>query len=1069
MHLFGTLAGAAPAWEQPECFALNRLPMRVPLCSYPSADAARAGETSPWRISLDGTWRFRLVDSPRAVPDDFAAVDHDDSKWDDVRVPGTWVRQGYDRPHYTNVVMPFQCEPPSTPEHNPTGLYRRSFSLPAGWRGRRVVLHVGSADSMLLVYVNGAFVGLSKDSRLPAEFDLTPHVKRGPNVLAAMVIRWSDASYIEDQDQWWQPGLHRSVALYSTAPTYIQDLRLTAGLGDDLKTGTLSIEGEAAAVTGPGWRLRYGVETLNGRALVREALGGEVQVYRHHSHRASSVSSAVHTGAVVRKSVEIRGITAWTHETPHLYRVVAELVAPNGEVIEAVTQRFGFRRVEVRDKALLINGERVYIRGVNRHEFHPVHGKTFGVEDMREDLVLMKRFNFNAVRTAHYPNDHRFYDLCDELGLYVIDEANIETHARLRSLARDPRYSMSFMTRFQRMVARDRNHPSIILWSLGNESGYGAVHNAMAAWSRANDPSRPLHYEGSLFVAWGQFQGRAFETSLAERCDLDVPASDVIAPMYPAIGELAHWAKTYRGDKPLIMCEYSHAMGNSNGSLKDYWDLIESQPGLQGGFIWDWVDQGYLEHDADGRAYYGFGGDYGDEPNDANFCCNGMVWPDRTPHPGIWEHHRLGRPLRARLLQRAPLRIEIGNWGNFVDSDGYRVRMIALIDGAPVEEQTLSVPAIAPGASRTVTPTFRVPRLEAGQELMVRLVYELKRDRNWADAGHQVGFDEWLIGRGATPRRRRSTHAPEVARGRAHVAVTATDLALRFNTATGALTQLAFAGRDLLAAPPHLSLWRAPTDNDGVRLAPRVGGVLAKWQAWHLDDARSRVARVRIEPSKNGAFELERNVTHRVRGIQAPIRQREAWGVTGNGEIAFTQEVHIPREFDDLPRLGVLLQLHGGLEQLHYYGRGPEENYADRQFGYPLGRYTSTVDDEYVPYVTPQEHGNHTDVRWFALTDGTLGLLFQPDEPAQFSVSHFTADDLYAARHTVDLTRRDEIDVRLDHLNRGVGTGACGPDTLPQYRVGAGAYRFGWRMRAYRCARCQPDELARERFTIGAG
>lgn len=1073
MHLFGTLAGTVPVWEQPECIALNRLPMRVPLASYPSAEEARAGAPSEWRMSLDGTWRFKLVDSPRAVPDDFAATDHDDSNWTDIRVPGTWVRQGHDKPHYTNVVMPFQCEPPLTPEHNPTGLYRREFTVPVTWRERRVVLHVGSADSVLLVYLNGVFVGLSKDSRLPAEFDLTPHLRRGSNILAAMIIRWSDASYIEDQDQWWQPGFHRGVELYCTGAAYIQDLRLTAGLTDDLKAGTLKIEGEAAGVVETGWTLRYSVETLNGRALVRKSvrkpLGGEVQVYRHHSHRASSVSSAIHTGAVVRESLEIRGITAWTHETPQLYRVVAELVAPDGVVVEAVSQRFGFRRVDVRDKTLFINGERVFIRGVNRHEFHPVHGKTFGVEDMREDLVLMKRFNFNAVRTAHYPNDHRFYDLCDELGLYVVDEANIEAHARLRSLVHDARYSTSFMTRFQRMIARDRNHPSIIMWSLGNESGYGAVHDAMAAWARANDPTRPLHYEGSLFVAWGQFQGRDFETSLAERCDLDVPASDVIAPMYPEIRELAHWAKSYRGEKPLIMCEYSHAMGNSNGSLKDYWDLIESQPGLQGGFIWDWVDQAYLEHDADGRAYYGFGGDYGDFPNDANFCCNGVVWPDRTPHPGIWEHHRIGRPLRARLVQRAPLRIEIANWNNFVDSSRYQVRLITLVDGTPVSEQVLTVPAIEPGAQRTIAPKFHAPHLQPGQELMIRLVYELKLDHDWADAGHQVGFDEFSLGHGATPRRRAApAPAPVVVPTKTHVDVAASDLTLQFEAATGELTQLAFAGRGLLAASPRLSIWRAPTDNDGVRLAPRVSGVLTKWQAWNLVDVRSRVTKVRIKPSKGGAFELERTLVHTLRGVTGEIRQRERWGVIGNGEMMLTQEVQIPRELDDLPRLGVLLRLQGGLEQLHYYGRGPEENYSDRQFGYPLGRYTSSVDDEYVPYVTPQEHGNHTDVRWLALTDGTLGLLMQPDAPSQFSVSHFTADDLYAARHTVDLVRRDEIDVHLDHLNRGIGTGACGPDTLPQYRIGAGTYRFAWRLRGYRCAERQPDELARERFTIGA-
>jgi len=1060
------VVGNTPVWELPECVALNRLPMRVPLVSYPTADAARVGGDSPWRQSLDGTWRFEFVESPFDAPADFASPERSDARWDEIRVPGTWARQGYDYPQYTNVVMPFAGEPPSTPKRNPAGLFRRTFPVPAAWRGRRVVLHVGSADSVLLVYLNGAFVGLSKDSRLPAEFDLTPHLRRGKNLLALMVIRWSDATYVEDQDQWWQPGIHRSVYLYSTGTTYVGDLRVTAGLTDDYRRGTLTIEGAVDGDIAPGWTLRYAVETLDGRKLTRRPLGGEVPVYRHHSHRASSVSSVLHTGSTVRAKVELGGVEPWTHETPRLYRVVAELVAPNGDVVEAVAQRIGFRRVEVRDKQLLINGERVYVYGVNRHEFHPVHGKTFGVDDMREDLELMKRFNFNAVRTAHYPNDHRFYDLCDELGLYVIDEANIESHARIRSLVHDPRYETAFMTRFQRMVQRDRNHPSIVFWSLGNECGYGAVHDAMAAWARSNDPSRPLHYEGALFVAWPQFHGEPTARGIASH-GIDVPASDVIAPMYPSIAELDHWAKTYRGDKPLIMCEYSHAMGNSNGSLKDYWDLIESRPGLQGGFIWDWVDQAFLEHDAHGRAYYAFGGDYGDEPNDANFCCNGVVFPDRTPHPGIWEHHRIAQPLRARLVSRKPLRVEIENRSRFVDSLRYVVRMIVLVDGAPVAERRVAVPAIAPGGMRVVTLPLRPLPLQPGRTSSVRLVYELKRRTAWGDAGHQVGFDEFELGRAAPSRPRRVKEAVDVARSGARVDVGAGDVVARFDATSGALAQLTMAGRPLFAAAPRFTVWRAPTDNDGTRLAPRVGGVLPRWQAWRLDRVRATVDSVTVN-ARGGAFELERTLSHRVHGVAAPIRQRERWGVAGNGELYVSERVDVPHELDDLPRLGLLLRLRGGLERLQYFGRGPEENYDDRKFGYPLGRYASTVDAEYVPYVTPQEHGNHTDVRWFALADESLGVLFQGDAPAEFSVSHFAADDLYAARHTVDLTRNDAIDVHLDHRNRGVGTGACGPDTLPRYRIGGGVYEFGWRIRPYRTSEWLPQDLAHERFTIGA-
>jgi len=1062
------VVGDTPVWEMPECVALNRSPMRPPLTPHPSVDSARTAD-SPWQRSLDGDWRFHFIDSPFAAPRDFGAVDFDDSAWDTVTVPGNWTRQGYDRPHYTNVVMPFAHDPPAVPRDNPTGLYRKSFRLPTGWKGRRVVVHVGGAESVLLVYLNGTFVGLSKDSRLPAEFDLTAQLVRGRNVLAAMVIRWSDASYIEDQDQWWMAGIHRGVFLYTTAKTYIQDLRITAGLTDDLQRGTLTIEGEVGGVAADGWRLRYRVETLAGRALVRRELGGEVPVFRHHSHRASSVSAILYTGSVVRESMELPAIKAWSHETPHLYRVIAELIAPSGKVVEAVAQRVGFRRVEVKDRGLLINGRRVLIFGVNRHEFHPEFGKTVPLDVVREDLVLMKRFNFNAVRTAHYPNDHRFYDLCDELGLYVIDEANIESHGRLRSLVHDPRYHTAFMTRLQRMVARDRNHACIVMWSLGNESGYGAIHDAMAAWVHSADPSRPVHYEGGLFVAWGQFHGHALQSALTERTSVDFPASDVIAPMYPSIAELALFSRTYRGDKPLIMCEYSHAMGNSNGSLKDYWDLIESSPVLQGGFIWDWVDQGLLEHDAAGRAYYAYGGDYGDSPHDGAFICNGVVWPDRTPHPGIWEHHRIAQPLRARLVRRTPLlRFEIHNRSDFLDSSRFNVRLIALVDGVPVEERRVNVPAIAAGATRMVAVSFSAPTLQRGEELLVRLVYELKRAENWAPRGHQVGFDEWVLAHAAPARRRRDIDIVRVQHDAARIDVGAHDLALQFDRESGGLAALSFGGRRLLAKGPALALWRAPTDNDGVKHAERVGGVLPKWLKWNLTAPSVEVASVAIRSSRRGAFELNRTLHHSIRGIDAPIRQRERWVVLGNGDMLLMEDIVIPQALDDLPRLGLRLRLRAGLEQLCYYGRGPEENYVDRQFGYPLGRYTSTVDAEYVPYVVPQEHGNHTDVRWLALHDGEMGLLFQPLTPAQFSVSHFTDEDMFKARHTVDLTRRETIEVHLDHKNRGVGTGACGPDTLPQYRIGGGRYRFEWRLRGYRSCEWQPDALAREGYTIRA-
>jgi beta-galactosidase len=969
--------------------------------------------------------------------------------------------------------MPFAQAPPQVPALNPTGIYRRRFRLPPGWRQRKVILNVGGAESVLLVYLNGTFIGLSKDSRLPAEFDLTPHLKSRANVLAAMVIRWSDASFLEDQDHWWMAGIHRDVGLRAVGAVRIDNLRVTASLADDDARGTLRLLAEVGAdePIGDGWHVRFHVLTLTGKRLVRRELGGAVPWFRAAgSHSARQVSAVLFEGMRVDQAVEVARIKPWSHEDPHLYQVVCELVDPAGHVVEAVAQRFGFRRVEIRARQLLINGRAVLIRGVNRHDHDPVTGKVVSLSSMREDLVLMKRFNFNAVRTAHYPNDHRFYDLCDELGLYVVDEANIESHARQRSLVHDPRYRAAFMDRFTRMVERDGNHPCIIAWSLGNESGYGDVHDAMAAWVRAFDPSRALHYEGGIMLPWWRLEGRDGTDLLRGRDALDNPATDLICPMYPSLEALERFCDTYDGEKPLIMCEYSHAMGNSNGGLQDYWALIESRHGLQGGFIGDWMDQGLEETSASGETYYAFGGDYGDEPNDANFLINGLVWPDRTPHPGLWEHHRLGQPLRATLLAKRPLRLRITSHRDFVDSSDIKVRMVSLVDGEVLGDQVLALPVLGPGEYCELSLPTPPVRLRSGQELGLRLVYELRRGNAHAAVDHQVGWDEWLLRRSvqrrmnSVQRRRKSVQR----RGRsAHNDVTVSgkevqggDLIARFNRG-GELERLMFDGRELLAEAPRLNLWRAPTDNDGVRLARRLGGVLPQWLQWGLPQVERRTVSVAVTTTQ-GRYRVERVVEHHLRGVARPVRQREHVQVSGEGWLRFDEIIDVPPPVDDLPRLGLHLALAGELERLAFFARGPEENHTDRCHGYPLGRYASTVSGEYVPYVVPQEHGNHTATRWLALEDGHVGILMQPlAKPSEFSVSHFHASDLFQARHTADLVPRAETFVCLDHFNRGVGTGACGPDTRPEHTLGVGRHQFGWQVTPYRCEDIDPGMLAR--------
>ncbi len=1051
----------------PECFEINRLPMRTSFTHCPDSASARAAAShdgpSPWRLDLDGKWRFALYDAPEAAPTDFAGRDFDDSSWTTIDVPGNWTRQGFDRPHYTNIVMPFQLDPPRVPANNPTGIYRTGFTLPRRLRSKRIVLHVGGAESVLLVYVNGAFVGLSKDSRLPAEFDITPHLfagrnGAGRNVIAMMVIRWSDASYLEDQDHWWMAGIHRGVHVYATGKAYLADVRIDAnwlGGGRGLLAVTADVGGEIPGDS----TVRLQLETLEGRRLGK-VLSATVPTFRFHSPRAQMVSAVMFDGNTVRLGAEFGRIAPWHHERPTRYRVVLELLDGDGAVLCGTAQLIGFRRVEVRDRALLINGERVLIYGVNRHDHHAVRGKTVTAAEMREDLVLMKRFNFNAVRTCHYPNDSRLYDLADELGLYVVDEANLESHARQRSLCHDRGYRAAIEARFTRMVERDRNHPCIIAWSLGNEAGYGDVHEAMAAWSRSADPTRPVHYEGGFQVAWARFHGTELGR-LHQAAGIDHDGTDIVCPMYPSIAELRAFDRRYRGDKPLIMCEYSHAMGNSNGSLKDYWDLIESSRGLQGGFIWDWVDQGLEAENERGETFWAYGGDFGDEPNDRNFCINGLVWPDRTPHPGIWEHHRLAAPLRAERL--AGNRLRFINRSPFVDTAAYRARALWLVDGHIEVSRAIRMPRIAPGGKATVTAPRPATSLASGSELALRVVFELKRGNGWADAGHEVGWDEWLVER-VKSRPSRPKGALEVVRGGISVRaddVGASEFDIDFER--GELRGWRVGACDVLAAVPRLNLWRAPTDNDGIKLRDPTGGVLDAWLKWDLPNVHGQLVKARTTRLRGGAQAITRQLEHRLAGISTPIRQRERLVVLPDGSLLLEETVSIPKAAADLPRVGIALTLDGLFERIVYYGRGPDENYCDRAFGYPLGRYEGAIDDEYVPYIVPQEHGNHMDVRWCALQSPRIGLLFQAAEPAQFSVSRYTTQSLYAARHGVDLQRDEHVHLHLDHANRGLGTGACGPDTLPHYRIAPGRHRFAWWIRPYAMGE-DPGVLARVGF-----
>jgi beta-galactosidase len=1031
----------ARPWTEPSVTGEGRLPMRSPL--LPAADVvqARTGarDGSPWFLRLDGRWRFRLVDRPDAAPAGFTTRGYDDRAWAEVDVPGCWTMQGFDRPIYTNIAMPFPGMPPEVPDANPTGCYRTGFVVPAGWAGRRVVLHVGAADSVLFVWVNGHAVGVSKDSRLEAEFDITEHVLPGANVLAAMVVRWSDASYVEDQDQWWHAGITREVYLYSTDAVHLADVHAHAALDPTGTAGTL----DARITVGfsrhpePGWTVEARLETLGGRAAGRR-MTGPVPV---------DVQPYVFAGHVVRLQTDVAKVAPWSAEQPHLYRLVVKLVDPSGADREVTSCRVGFRRVEVEGRRLLVNGRPVLLRGVNRHDFDRITGRVVSDQSMRDDLVLMKQMGFNALRCAHAPNDPRLLDHCDELGLYVIDEANIEAHAYNESLAHDSRYLAAWLDRGSRMVQRDKNHPCVIAWSLGNESGYGANHDALAAWIRRYDPTRPLHYEGAIMGDWDRAQ----------------TVTDIICPMYPEIADLVRWAESGTGRGPLVMCEYSHAMGNSNGCLGEYWDAIEAHDGLQGGFIWEWWDHGLVQTRPDGSRRYAYGGDFGDHPNDLNFCIDGVVWPDRTPKPALAEHQHLALPVGVEGRDVRHGRVTITNRQDFSDLSWIECRFELTVDGVVRLRGEVPLPDLGPGRSGPLALPLRIPDLEPGEECLLTLFFATARALPWAPKGHELGWRQLPVRTGSRPRPARVAGAVGLERTDARAVVTTERTRAVFDQATGTLMSLALGEHELLHAGPALALWRAPTDNDGIKLAPHQGlKPLGRWRRAGLDSLVRTVERVRVQQRRNGTVAVD--VTHHLVGRDpgAAIVEKQTWTFLPTGDVLVDEDVRIPDAIDDLPRLGVGLALRPGHDRLLWYGRGPHESYPDRCRGAALGQWHGTVAEQYVPYVMPQEHGGHADTRWAVVAHSSgPGLLLTSDEPFQLNVSHFTPADLTVATHAEELVARPEVFVHLDHRHRGLGTLSCGPDTLPEYRIGPGRYRWTWRLLPIDARREDAGPLAR--------
>jgi len=1038
-------------WENPQIVGINNRPGHTHTVPYPTAENALLGRysESPYYQLLNGTWQFSYLPNPAAVPDTFYAGELDALAWDPTVVPGNWTLQGYDKPIYTNVKMPIPLNPPYVPqEDNPTGLYRTTFTVPSNWDERRIFINFEGVESAFYLWINGQFVGYSQGSRLPAEFDLTDFVSPGNNSLAAMVIRWSDGSYIEDQDHWWMAGIYRDVYLYATPQVQIHDYAVRTLLDADYRDGTLEVhvDLEAFGTAKPdGCRVAVQLYDAQGQAVLDAPVA---QTLGRRSNQPAYLSLSQH----------IPNPHKWTAETPNLYTLVLTLSDPGDHILEHLSCKIGFRQVEIKEGQLLANGRPLLLKGVNRHEHDDRHGKTVTEAGMIADICLMKQFNINAVRNSHYPTHPRWYELCDEYGLYVIDEANIEAHALYNTLCRDSQWAHAFLERGQRMVQRNKNHPSIILWSLGNESGYGPNHDALAGWIRHADPTRPLHYEGAISR---QQAGRDWDDGLL--------VTDIVCPMYPHIHEIAAYGKEPMSERPLIMCEYAHAMGNSPGNLYEYWQVIRAYDALQGGFIWDWVDQGLLQTDKDGDSYWAYGGDFGDTINDVNFCINGLIWPDRTPQPALYEVKSVYQPVQVKGKDLAAGHLVVTNEYAFINLQNLAARWELTADGEVLQSGTLPSLDIPPGQQRTINIPITSPDLHPGVETFLTLRFALAEDTPWSDSGHDVAWAQF-----AMPYRAPAPHPLAVADLPAltlqqtdwTATINGDDFQLSYDKINGQIVTWIYHGIHLFAAGPGLNVWRAPTDNDGIKLdSEGRDHLLDDWLKAGLDRLEHEVENVAIEQPAPQIIVIRTRARAGSDALPSALEYEQKLTIFGNGDLLLDHNITAHKSLPPLPRIGLTMLLPAGYEYLTWFGRGPFENYRDRNSGAIVSRYHSTVSDQYEPYILPQEHGNRTDVRWLALTnDAGAGLLAIGAPKMEISAGHYTADDLFAATHTHQLTPCEETILNLDLVQMGLGSASCGPATLPAYVIEPGDYSLSVRLRPFMKNETSPGLLARSAF-----
>jgi beta-galactosidase len=990
-----------PHWDNVQVLQENRAQPHANLMVYPSQAEARQFDrtSSPWFRSLNGSWKFNWVNKPADRPQDFFRTEFNDSQWDVIEVPSNWELKGYGIPIYTNIKYPFPIEEIKAPhDWNPVGSYRKNFRLPSDWTGRPVHVTFDGVSSAFYLWVNGKYVGYSEGSRTPAEFDLTSFLKPGENLIAAEVYRWSDGAYLEDQDFWRLSGIFRDVYLWSPAQVHLRDFQITSTLDENNQNGILSLSGE---ITGNNPKGNYSLDIL---LLDR----GQQKILE----QSVPLNINQKTTTLLTDNWQVPEVQSWNAENPYLYDLYLTLKDPSGKVLEVIPQKAGFRKVEIKGGRILVNGKAVLFKGVNRHEHHPVNGHYVQTQDMIQDIRLMKQNNINAVRTSHYPNHPQWYDLCDEYGLYVINEGNIETHGfgndEGNKLSNLPEWKQPYLDRVQRMVYRDRNHPSVVIWSLGNESGDGPNVKAVYEWTKSFDPSRPFHYEGTKFE--NDFN------------------SDINSWMYATPERTAEFIKNHP-ETPMILCEYTHAMGNSNGNVEAYMDQVYADNNFQGVFVWDWVDQGIQQpvplefrRLMGPENFYAYGGWWEDRfgiYNDGNFCMNGLVAVDRTPHPGLYALKYHYQNVKVEPVALAAGKLKLTNRFDFSVLNQLLQGQWQLVkDGKVIDDGWLNNLDLQPGETREITVDYgKVENMEPG-EYFLNLNFYNRYGNQFADAGHEQAWAQFRLPASVNTELNKPAGGQKLKwmENGEHLSVGGKDFSVVFNLMKGIMESYFMDGNQVILEGPQPDFWRVPTDNDigAMKAMRKAEKSMYVWKA----SGNWEVLNYEIQEQPEG---LTLQINARIPAIESKIDAIYQVHTDGSVDISYDFTPGSQKLPSFMPRFGSRLTLAPEYDQVEWYGPGPQPTYVDRNLE-KVGLYQTTVAEDWVEYSAPQENGYKTDVRWVTFTDDEgRGIRFTGAPLIGVSANQYDREEMERSRYTFQMAPQPEIYLNIDHKQMGVG------------------------------------------------